>query len=142
MADLRHFVLIKAPAKTVYAAITGQDGLSSWWTKQTIAKPEIGFVNEFRFGQSYHNKMKITKLEKEKLVSWNCIGGDKEWIGTEIRFELEEKNGNTRLMFTQANWAAQTLFYANCNFHWGGYLKSLKDYCEKGKGFPNHDNEY
>jgi len=142
MTDIKHFVGINAPAKTVYNAITEQKGLSSWWTNDTIARPEIGFVNEFKFGERYHNKMKVTKLEKKKLVCRDCIGGDKEWIGTEIRFELEEKNGITQLMFTHANRAAQTLFYANCNFHWGGYMKSLKDYCEKGKGLPNHDKEY
>jgi hypothetical protein len=27
-------------------------------------------------------------------------------------------------------------FYANCNFHWGFYLQSLKDFCESGKGKP------
>jgi hypothetical protein len=39
-------------------------------------------------------------------------------------------------MFTHADWAAQTLFYASCNFNWGLYMKSLKDYCESGKGKP------
>ena len=27
-------------------------------------------------------------------------------------------------------------FYAHCNFQWGKYLVSLKEYCETGKGFP------
>lgn len=142
MADIKHFVVIKAPVSKVYAAITEQKGLASWWTTYTIAKPQIDFINEFKFDTGYHNKMKVTKLETNKLVCWDCIGGDKEWVGTEIKFEIAEENGHTQLMFTHANWAAQTLFYANCNFHWGGYLKSLKDYCEKGKGMPNHDKDY
>ncbi len=64
------------------------------------------------------NKMKITKLVKDKLVYWDCVSGDKEWIGTNLKFELEGKNGNTELMFTHTDRADQTLFYANCNFHW------------------------
>ena len=142
MAGIKHFVVIKTTADKVYKAITEQEGLAGWWTKDTIAKPEVGFIDEFKFGDRYHNKMKVAKLEKDKHVQWECVGGDKEWIGTHLKFELQEKNGNTELMFTHADWAGQTLFYANCNFHWGGYMKSLKDYCEKGKGFPNHDNEY
>ncbi|MDP4263367.1 MAG: SRPBCC domain-containing protein [Bacteroidota bacterium] len=142
MADIKHFVVIKAPVNTVYKAITEQEGIAGWWSRDIIAKPEPGFVNEIKFGDRYHNKMKITKLEKDKVVGWECIGGDREWVDTSISFELEEKNGKTELMFTHANWAGQTLFYANCNFHWGGYMKSLKDYAETGKGKPNHDNEY
>ena len=142
MADIKHFVVINAPVNTVYKAITEQEGLAGWWAVNTIAKPEIGFVNEFKFGDRYHNKMKITNLEKDRLIAWECIGGDREWIGTHIKFELAEKDGKTELMFTQADWGGQTLFYANCNYHWGGYMKSLKDYAETGKGFPNHDKAY
>jgi uncharacterized protein YndB with AHSA1/START domain len=136
MADIKHFLVIKAPAKTVFNAITEQEGLASWWTTNTIAKPEVGFVDEFKFGDEYHNKMKVIKLEKDKLVCWDCLGGDREWVGTKLSFELNEKNDSTELMFTHAGWAAQTLFYANCNFHWGGFMQSLKSYCETGKGNP------
>ena len=136
MADIKHFLVIKAPVNTVYKAVTEQKGLASWWTEDTIAKPEIGFINEFKFGPPYHNKMKVTKLDKDKLVSWECIGNDKEWIGTKIIFELNKKNGNIELMFTHAGWAAQTLFYASCNYNWGLFMKSLKDYCESGQGQP------
>src|SRR5579862_6433045 len=142
MADIKHYVVIKTLAEKVYRAITEQDGLAGWWTRETIAKAELGFINEFKFGKQYHNKMKVTKLEKNKFVAWECVGGDKEWIGTQLTFELNEKDGKTELMFTQADWASQTLFYANCNYHWGGYMKSLKDYAETGTGKPNHDKEY
>lgn len=141
MADIKHFLVIKAPANTVYQAITAQEGLASWWTDETIAKPEIGFVNEFKFGDRYHKEMKVTKLGKDKLVEWDCIQDDKEWIGTHLKFEMEEKNGNTELIFTHSDWADQTLFYANCNYHWALFMKSLKDYAETGKGAPYRNKE-
>jgi uncharacterized protein YndB with AHSA1/START domain len=78
MADIKHFMTIFAPAATVYKAITGQNGLALWWAKDTIARPETGFVNEFRFDTGYHNKMKIIRLEENALVQWECIGGGKE----------------------------------------------------------------
>jgi len=136
MPSIQHFLLIKSPCHAVYEAITGQQGLSSWWTTNCIAKPELGFVNEFNFSTDYHNEMKITRLENDRMVSWKCIRGDKEWIGTNLSFELREKNGYTELLFTHADWAAQTIFFASCNFNWGRFMMSLKNYCETGKGNP------
>ena len=139
MANIKHFLVIKAPVKTVYKAITEQEGLASWWTIKTMAKPDVGFVNEFNFSVNYQKKMKITKLEHDSLVCWECIAGDREWIGTKLRFELNEKNGTTELMFIHADWADETLLYANCNYNWGLYMKSLKSYCETGTGNPYRD---
>jgi len=90
MVGIKHFVVIKTTTDKVYKAITEQEGLAGWWTKDTIAKPEVGFIDEFKFGDRYHNKMKVTILEKDKHVQWECIGGDKEWIGTHLKFELQE----------------------------------------------------
>jgi uncharacterized protein YndB with AHSA1/START domain len=142
MANIKLYLVINAPVNKVYEAITEHEGLSNWWTSDVVAKPEVGFVNEFKFGNDYHNEMKITKLEKNKLVCWDCVGGDREWIGTNLKFELTENNGKTELMFTHENWANETLFFGNCSFHWADYMKSLKDLCEKGKGIPNHNGQF
>jgi len=80
--------------------------------------------------------MKITNLEDKQKVEWECLQGDKEWMGTNFVFELEEKNNKTTLRFTHSNWKEVTDFYASCNYHWGWYMTSLKNYCETGKGQP------
>jgi uncharacterized protein YndB with AHSA1/START domain len=139
MEHIRHYVLIKAPINSVYKAITTQEGLSQWWTNQTTAKAEIGFVNEFRFGPEYFNKMRISELVSDKLVSWHCEDGDKEWIGTKLTFSLSSKDGSTILRFAHREWHEATEFYENCNFHWGLFLNSLKMLCETGKGKPFQD---
>ena len=58
MAEIRHYVVIKATPEKIFKAITTQDGLENWWAKQTIAKPEVGFVNIFTFGK-FRNEMKV-----------------------------------------------------------------------------------
>jgi uncharacterized protein YndB with AHSA1/START domain len=139
MANITHYLVIKAPTEKVYQAVTEHDGLTQWWTAKTIAEPEIGFTNEFFFSNDYHNKMLVTELEPKKLVHWQCIGGDREWIGTSLSFQLTEGDGKTELMFTHADWKDQTLFFANCNYQWGRFMESLKNYCETGKGNPYRD---
>lgn len=139
MPEIKHYVVIKASTKAVYRAITEQEGLAGWWTREVIARPETGYVNEFKFGDRYHNKMIIGKLEEDKFVGWECIHGEKEWIGTHLSFELEEKDGKTSLLFSHKGWRESTLFFASCNFHWGFYMNSLREFCEKGKGTPHQD---
>jgi uncharacterized protein YndB with AHSA1/START domain len=136
LADIKHLLTIKASPEKVYQAIIEQEGLANWWTRETLAKPQVGSVSEFKFGNKYHNKMRITRLEPHKLVKWECLMGDKQWIGTRFCFDLEEKEGGTILRFTHGNWKEMTDFFASCNFHWGHYMRSLKNYCETGQGEP------
>jgi uncharacterized protein YndB with AHSA1/START domain len=135
-ADIRINVVIKATSEKVYSAVITQEGLQSWWCKQATAKPELGFVNVFPFGK-FRNEMKITELIPDKKVVWNCIDSIEEWIGTEIIFDLEEKDGNTILRFAQAGWKSITDTYAGCTYEWAIFLKSLKSFCETGTGNPS-----
>jgi uncharacterized protein YndB with AHSA1/START domain len=136
MPAIKHLLQINASPANVYEAITTPKGLSSWWTTKTKADAIVGSVAEFWFADRYHDKMYVVSLDKNKQVEWECIDGDKEWIGTRVRFTLNPKDGGTELFFWHYEWKKETDFFASCNFHWGRYMKSLKDYCETGKGDP------
>jgi uncharacterized protein YndB with AHSA1/START domain len=136
MEHIKHQLLIKAPPEVVYKAVTTQNGLKGWWTSDVNAVPEEGSIAKFGFNEEYHNEMEITALEPNKLVTWNCVDGDNEWLQTNICFDLENVNGNTRLRFAHSNWREATEFFASCNYNWGWYMTSLKEYCETGKGRP------
>ena len=135
MAQIILNLVIKATPEKIYEAITTEKGLSNWWAKKTIAKPEVGFVNEFTFGND-RNEIKVTKLTPNKRVEWNCITAIEEWIGTDISFDIEEKDGRAILRFTHTGWKAMTDTYAVCNYHWAMFMKSLKSLCETGTGTP------
>ena len=139
MPDIVHLVTINADTLAVYRAITEQKGLSNWWTRDTIAKPEINSIAEFKFGKKYHNKMRITELIPNKKVTWKCEQADPEWVGTTLVFDLKDIGDQTILRFAHKNWKETTDFFANCNYHWGWYMTSLKNYCETGKGTPYVD---
>ena len=136
MEHIRHLVDINSSIQSVYDAITTQEGLANWWTNQTLAKPEVHFLNEFRFGEDHLKKMRIVELIQNEKVSWVCEGDDDEWLNTPITFSLETKNDKTRLRFAHRNWAEATEYYETCNFHWAFFLKSLQLYCETGIGTP------
>jgi uncharacterized protein YndB with AHSA1/START domain len=136
MPSIKHYLLIKAQPEKVYSAITKTGGIKGWWTVEAKADEKVGGIAEFIFGDRYFNKMKITNLEPDKKLEWECLEGDKEWIGTTFLFDLEEKDESTILRFSHNNWKEDTDFFASCNYNWGYYLKSLKQYCETGKGTP------
>ena len=136
MAGIKHYLLIKASPEKVYIALTTTEGLKGWWTSEANAEEFVGGIAEFIFGDQYHNKMKVTYLKPNKKIEWECLEGDKEWVGTTFLFDLEEKNGSTILRFSHNNWKEETDFFASCNYHWGYYMSSLAKYCETGKGTP------
>lgn len=136
MPDIQHSLLIHSNKEKVYNAIATQEGVHNWWTVQAKIRSEIGGKAEFRFGEEYLIIVEITELVPHVKVGWKCQEGDKQWVGTNFSFELDEQNGNTTLCFGHLNWESQTEFFAHCNFQWGKYLMSLKNYCESGKGQP------
>lgn len=137
MAEIRINVVVKANPEKVYNALTTEDGLASWWAKQTVAKPEVGFVNVFTFGKQFRNEMKVTNLTPYKQVEWKCINSIEEWVGTNISFDLEEKEGNTILRFAHSGWRAVTDTFGGCTYDWSSFMKSLKSLCETGTGTPS-----
>lgn len=153
MPNIRHELFIGAPVEKVYQAITSQEGLSAWWTPQTTASPAIGSILRFSFGAEYFKEMEVTALEPFELVTWNCRAGFHEWVGTDISFRLfagdrdsllkahpeaagQIVDGGVLLKFEHNNWREDTAMYAECNYTWGQFLRSLKLFCQTGKGTP------
>ena len=136
MSSIKHYLVIKAKPEKVYNAITKTRGLKSWWTTGANADEKIGGKAEFIFGERYYNKMRIINLQDNKVVEWECLEGDKEWVGTTFLFDLEENDDTTILRFSHNKWREETDFFASCNFNWGYYMNSLKQYCETSTGTP------
>jgi uncharacterized protein YndB with AHSA1/START domain len=135
MEKIRINVTIKASSQVMYKALSTEDGLSSWWAKQTTAKPEIGFLNTFTFG-TFVNKMKVVELIPGEKVVWECVESIDEWVGTFISFELEDKGEKTLLRFTHSHWKEITDMFAGCTYDWARFMGSLKALCETGTGDP------
>lgn len=135
METIRLNVTIKTDLKTLYNALTTEKGLASWWAKQTQAKAEVGFVNTFTFG-TFVNKMKVTRLDADKKVEWQCIDSLEQWKGTTLTFDLEQKDQKVLLRFTHAGWEEASDLFAGCTYDWARFLASLKALCETGTGAP------
>lgn len=142
MESIEQINYIKAPIALVYKTLTTAEGLGQVWTKKLKMKAEIGFVNEFDFDEPDTTKMKIIELIENKRIVWECVDSDREWVGTNISFDLSEKDAITTISLKHFNWRERTDYYRWCSYNWGMFLFSLKTYCEDEKGLPYQDRKF
>lgn len=136
MATISHSFHIDASQDKVLEAISTIEGLRNWWTTKTTGGEQIGEVLAFRFTPGAIIDFKVVENNKSDFTKWICVDAHKEWINTEATFKLSQNEGKTHVSFNHSGWEEQTEFFAHCNFSWGKYLASLRDYCETGTGNP------
>ena len=132
MADIVHRVGIKSIPKKVFEAISTSDGLSHWWIVDTRGNSKRGGIIHFGFFD-----MRVVELKRNKLVKWKCVKGPKEWVGTDLTFELKAKKDQTFVLHTHANWKKPVEFMYHCSTKWAIFLLSLKDWLEREEGRPS-----
>jgi uncharacterized protein YndB with AHSA1/START domain len=131
MPDIIHRVGIKSAPKKVFQAISTIDGLSHWWVVETKGSAKKGGIIDFGFAN-----MKVVELDPNKLVKWKCVNGPKEWVGTDLTFELKPKKDQTFVLFSHTNWKKPDEFMRHCSTKWATFLLSLKDWLEREEGRP------
>ena len=138
MPDIRHRVCISAPLPSVYEAVATTEGISEWWTRGGVqGDSSEGSKIQFYFGQPEPAAvMEVTRLDPAGHVSWSCVEGADEWVGTKLAFDLSDNDGETVVLFTHADWREPVDFMAHCSARWAYFLLSLKGYLETGKGTP------
>jgi uncharacterized protein YndB with AHSA1/START domain len=130
----KHLYHIDAAQEYIFKAISTIEGLSNWWTVQTAGDTAVGGEIQFDFGDFTGPKMKVIASVPNSKVVWECIDSPHGWIGNTFTFLLDENDGKTRVRFSHDGFPEQDDFFAICNFSWGRYLQSLRQYCQTGKG--------
>lgn len=142
MADIIHRLGIKAQIGDVYKVISTIDGLSRWWTEETVGDSKIGEQISFSFKTKTGDLlgrmlMKVTALDHDKSVKWTVLEGPPDWIGSEITFDLSTQDGQVILLFGHRGWKESTESMAHCSMKWAIFLLSLKELVLTGKGKPS-----
>ncbi|MGZ3637853.1 MAG: SRPBCC family protein [Ktedonobacterales bacterium] len=137
MADILHRVGIAAPQARVYEALTTTEGLSGWWTRDVKGDPNLGGTLQFFFGSPEPGAaMEVVALTPGQHVEWRCVQGPDEWLGTTISFDLKPADGETAVLFKQANWREPVEFMHHCSTKWAYFLLGLKAGLEDGEATP------
>lgn len=141
MVHIKHRIGIKASAQKVYDALSTVKGVSEWWTQHTTGHSEVGKTLIVKFHSLEGNELgsmhiEIQDLKPHTKVHWKFTAGPKEWIGTEVIFDLKEEDGYTIVLFSHINWKQEVEFKSHCSMKWAIFMLSLKEYLETGKGQP------
>jgi uncharacterized protein YndB with AHSA1/START domain len=134
MFSIKHLFHISTPIDKVYNALATIEGLKNWWTAETTGGDKVSDTIQFRFSGHGSVGVEITALQPGKKVSWKCVESQHGWVDTTFTFSLDENEGKTRVRFSHDGWKEQDDYYAICNFSWGRYMESLRQYCQTGKG--------
>jgi uncharacterized protein YndB with AHSA1/START domain len=138
MPDIRHRVAISGHIESVYEAVATTEGVSHWWTRDGVrGESMVGSKLQFFFGQPEPAAiMEVIRQDPGTNVTWRCIEGADEWVGTELTFDLTTKDEETVVIFTHADWREPSEFMAHCSARWAYFLLSLKSLIETGEGTP------
>ncbi len=150
--DFTTIMDIPVSCSELYEAIHTEEGVRNWWTKFADISEEVGGISDFRFPTAgFYVVAKNDQLQQNEVVIWKVIesrhpeesGFDdlEDWVGTTIRFEIEQKNDQeSRLHFTHEGLTPKLECYEACENGWTHYLNSLKDFVIDGQCEPYTDD--
>ncbi|WOO41966.1 SRPBCC domain-containing protein [Rubellicoccus peritrichatus] len=121
----------------MFDAVSTREGFISWWTEQVNGSESLNEVLEFRFGEDAGGfDFQVMELERPTKVTFLCVDGPKEWIGTDVEFRISQEDNHTVLFFAHRGWREEVPFMHHCSTQWGDFLLSLKEKFETGIGRP------
>jgi uncharacterized protein YndB with AHSA1/START domain len=133
MPSILHNFPIEAPVEKVFAAAATPKGLDVWWTLSSKGTPKVGETYELFFGEKYDWRGRVTKCTPNKEIEWELTVADKDWTGSRVGLQLEEKNGVTHVRFHHSGWKEENGHFRKSSFCWAMYLRIMKRYVEFGE---------
>ncbi len=115
-----------------------------WWAKKVKGKTEkLNDKFTVDFGETF-SEFLISEFVPNKKVVWrvtDCnlhwIKAKKEWVGTEVVFEISEKENAIQIDFTHIGLVPGVECYNDCEAGWNGHItNSLVNFINEGKGEP------
>lgn len=141
--DIKHNLNLNASAETIYKAVSTQQGINGWWSKDCSVGETEGGDSLLKFdkqGTIVEMGFKTESLVPNKTVIWECTqNGNPAWLGTKIKTQITELENGCEVVFSHANfdekWKGQDPFEMTKQ-GWEHFVNSLRTYCEDGQGQP------
>ena len=121
--------LVEQSPEEAFDAINNVRG---WWTENLEGSSQK-LNDEFavQFGDVHYSKQKVMEFIPGERIVWhveeaslNFVDLKQEWVGTDIIFEIVQKNGKTEMIFTHAGLIPQFECYNACSNAWSTLIQS------------------
>ena len=145
MSDDSFTTSISVDAFSQRSLLDAVNNVRGWWSENIDGRTDLlGAEFKFRHKDVHRTAQRITEFVPGKKVVWhvteselNFVEDREEWNGTDIVFEIAEKDGKTELRFTHVGLAPAIACYGPCSGAWGFYINdSLHGLITTGKGDP------
>lgn len=146
MQATRDFSSTFSVDRTPQEAFEGVTNTRGWWSENIEGvTDQVGGEFGYQFKDIHRCTIRVTELVPGRRVKWlvldnyfNFITDQAEWKGTEVVFDISEKDGGAEVRFTHIGLVPEYECYDVCSNAWGGYISgSLRDLINTGKGQPN-----
>ena len=137
--EILHEMLARTTPETIYAALTEQSGLASWFTTDVHAEAKIGSLVEFKFDKGERMlRIQIIDLVPCRKVQWKLLQGLPGWehMNALITWSLTPVEWGTIVHFSHNGWETTDGAFPSVSFKWATFMSSLKKYGETGTGMP------
>ncbi|HEX7661553.1 MAG TPA: SRPBCC domain-containing protein [Pseudonocardiaceae bacterium] len=143
MRDFSTEFTVEQTPEQVFAAITNVRG---WWSGDIEGvTDQLGAEFGYRYRDIHYSRQRITELTPCRLVRWKVLDAyldftddPREWVGSEIVFEIAPEGDRTVLRFSHVGLTPDSECYEKCSSAWAFYINdSLRELITTGKGAPN-----
>jgi uncharacterized protein YndB with AHSA1/START domain len=132
MPDACFLFTVNAAPEKVFDAVASPDGISTWWSRKTDGKPNLGNIYTLDFGGGYIWRAEVTRCVKNSEFELTMIESMDDWLGSKVGFDLAAGEGNTSVDFVHSGWAGADEHYRSSCYCWAMYLRLMKKYVETG----------
>ena len=135
------FLVERTPEET----FTAINDVPSWWSGEVAGETDVlGAEFTYAVPGVHRSVQKIAELVPGKRVVWKVVDAQldfakdkREWVGTEIVFEIAEKSGKTEVRFTHRGLVPTFECFDACSNAWGLLVgKNLRNRILTGKAQP------
>lgn len=142
----RDFTLTLTVTQTPEEVFEAVRNVRGWWSAG-LEGPSAAVGDEFVFThEDIHRSVhRVVQAVPGKCVVWRTLEADvaagkdrAEWTGTEVRFDIARKGGETQLRFTHVGLVPEFDCFEACSRGWTYFVgESLRKLITTGKGSPD-----
>lgn len=132
MQEIDHEIKIKATPEQVFAALSTNEGVSSWQTPHTEGTGAVGSQWRFKFTGRAEFDWEVLESVSPSRIVWRCTKGPGDSVGTTATFLISPSDDRTLLELKHSGWPGTHGNFRKCNTIWGVLLHHIQQYLQTG----------